>query len=80
MERPKGGPAESDYYPIGFFGQKAGEVVTKINPLSTLRWFGNEGEDQLHAFQGLADNLEDNQTLLLLGALLLEIGFMDLIS
>jgi hypothetical protein len=77
MERP---PSPSDYYPISFFGQKAADVSTRVNALSTLRWFGNENDEQLPAFKDLGGELEDSQTLLLLAALMLEIGFMDLRS
>ena len=78
MDRP---PAsnEDGYYPVGFLGQKVADVTTQINALSTLRWFGNENEDQLAAFQDMAPDLEDNQTLLLLATFLLEIGFLNLL-
>ena len=82
MERPAPGAGTADgdgYYPIGFFGQKAADVTTRINALSTLRWFGNEGEEQMSAFKNLAGELDDNQTLLLLAALLLEMGFLNLL-
>jgi hypothetical protein len=82
MERPAPGTGTADgdgYYPIGFFGQKAADVNTQINALSTLRWFGNEGEEQAPAFKNLASELDDNQTLLLLAALLLEMGFLNLL-
>ena len=78
LERPLVG-SESGYYAIGFFGRKVADVTTAINALSTLRWFDDEDSRQMPAFQNLADELDDEQTLLLLGALLLEMGFMDLL-
>jgi len=79
LERPPAG-REAEQYPIGFFGHKAADLTTQINALSTLRWFGNEGSEQMPAFQNLVEDLEDNQILLLLAALMLEIGFMDLLD
>lgn len=78
MERPPAG-REAGYYAIGFFGQKVADVTTTVNALSTLRWFGDEEGELMPAYQNLVDDLEDNQTLILLGALLLEVGFMDLL-
>lgn len=79
MERPPIG-REAGYYAIGFFGQKVADITTDINALSTLRWFGDEEGELMPAYQNLVDDLEDNQTLILLGALLLEVGFMDLLT
>lgn len=79
MERPPVG-REAGYYAIGFFGQKVADVTTTINALSTLRWFGDEEGELMPAYQNLVDDLEDNQTLILLGALLLEVGFMDMLT
>jgi hypothetical protein len=79
MERPTGSSEEVGSYPIGFFGQKVADVTTKVNAIATLRWFGGEETEQLPAFKDLEAGLEDNQTLLLLGALLLEIAFFDLL-
>lgn len=78
MERPEG-EMSGKSYPIGFFGEKVAEVNTKINAQSTLRWFGNEEDDVLPAFSTVKKDLEDTQTLLLVGALLLEIGFFNVL-
>jgi len=66
-------------YAIGFFGETAAMITTNINALSTLRWFGGDGDEISPAFTGLKKDLDDTQTLLLMGALLLEIGFFDLL-
>ena len=79
MERPAPGSEGDGYYPITFFGQKAADVTTRINAVSTLRWFGGEDVQREPGYQNLATDLEDNQTLLLLAALLLEIGFFDVL-
>ena len=78
LERPAIG-SESGAYPITFLGQKVADLTTDINAVGTLRWFDNESGNISPAFQDLAEDLEDNQTLLLMAALLLEVGFMDLI-
>ena len=79
MERPALG-SETGSYPVTFVGQKAADVTTQINAVGTLRWFGDEGSSKAPAFENLAEDLEDSQTLLVLAALLLEIGFMDLVN
>ncbi len=81
MERPTlGGPSEG-YYPVGFYGQQAAEVVMQFKGLSTLRWFGDQdNSDVSPAFQGIVDELEDVQTLMLLAVLLLEVGFFDMLA
>ena len=79
MERPTPGSEGNGYYPISFFGRKAADVTTRINAVSTLRWFGGEDVQREPAYQNLVTDLEDNQTLLLLAALLLEIGFFDVL-
>ena len=79
MERPPVGQ-ETDFYPVGFFGQKAADVLTHINAMSTLRWFGDEEDAIRPALDNVADELEDTQTLLILAAFLLEIGFMSLLT
>lgn len=78
MERPEGN-LNGKPYPIGFFGEKVADLTTKVNAQSTLRWFGSEEDEMLPAFTNLKKDLEDNQTLLLVGALLLEIGFFDVL-
>ncbi len=78
MERPEG-DVNGKPYPIGFFGEKVADVTTKVNAQSTLRWFGSEEDEVLPAFTTVKKDLEDNQTLLLVGALLLEIGFFDVL-
>ncbi len=78
MERPEG-DVNGKPYPIGFFGEKVADVTTKVNAQSTLRWFGSEEDEVLPAFPTVKRDLEDNQTLLLVGALLLEIGFFDVL-
>lgn len=78
IEHP--GPGKKDgYYPISFVGQKAADVTIAINAVSTLRWFGGEESEQLPAFKNILPDLEDRETLLLLAALLLQIGFFDLL-
>ena len=79
MERPPVG-SNDESYEVGFFGQKAADVVMRVNAVSTLRWFDNEADDQMPAFHNLSEDLEDNQTLILVAILLLEIGYMDLVS
>jgi hypothetical protein len=79
MERPPIGQ-ESGSYPVGFFGQKAADITTQINAMSTLRWFGDEEEAIRPALENVADELEDTQTLLVLAIFLLEIGFMSLLT
>ena len=79
MEHPGPGKTGIDYYAISFVGQKAADVIMQINAISTLRWFGGEESEQLPAFKNILPDLEDKETLLLLAALLLEIGFFDLI-
>ncbi len=79
MERPGDHAGDGGRYPIGFFGQPAAEVITTVNALSTLRWFGNDEIEPLPAFENLNPDLEDDQTLLVMAALLLEIGFFDLL-
>ncbi len=79
MERPEGDMGGKPY-PIGFFGEKVADVTTHINAQSTLRWFGSEEDDMLPAFTHLKTDLEDNQTLLLVAALLLETGFFNVLS
>ena len=78
LERPAVG-SEDGSFPISFLGQKAGDLTTDINAVGTLRWFDNESGDVKPAFENLATDLEDNQTLLLMAALLLEVGFMSLL-
>ena len=68
------------YYPIGFYGQAAAEVITQISAASTLRWFGDQDVEQRAAYQNVIDDLEDVQTLLLVGALLLEFGYFSLLE
>jgi len=82
MERPlpdSVGIGEVSAYPISFMGEKAADVGMLVNALSTLRWFGDEDADQQAAFENVASDLEDNQTLILLGALLLEFGFFSIL-
>ncbi len=78
MERPEG-DVNGKPYPIGFFGEKVADVTTKVNAQSTLRWFSSEEDEMLPAFTIVKKDLEDNQTLLLVGALLLEIGFFSVL-
>ncbi len=78
MERPEGN-LDGKPYPIGFFGEKVADVNTRINAQSTLRWFGSEDGESLPAFNNLKSELEDDQTLLLMAASLLEIGFFDVL-
>lgn len=77
MNRPEVTTGEP--YAIGFFGETAAMITTNINALSTLRWFGGDGDEISPAFTGLKKDLDDTQTLLLMGALLLEIGFFDIL-
>ncbi|HEY85609.1 MAG TPA: hypothetical protein G4N96_10930 [Chloroflexi bacterium] len=82
MERPlpdSVGLGEVNSYPVSFFGEKAADVTMIINALSALRWFGNEDTDRLPAFENLSPIEDDNQTLLLVGALLLEIAFFSML-
>jgi hypothetical protein len=82
MERPlpEGvGFGEANSYPISFFGEKVADVTMIVNALSALRWFGNEDTDRLPAFENLSPIEDDNQTLLLVGALLLEIAFFSML-
>lgn len=78
MERPEG-ELGGKPYPVGFFGEKVADVNTRINVQSTLRWFGTETSDALSAFSNLKPDLDDNQTLLLMGTCLLEIGFFNVL-
>jgi len=83
MERPDPdtlNPGEVNYYPIGFFGQHTADVVMSISASSTLRWFGDQDVEQSPAFRNIAEELEDEQTLLLLSALLLEFGFFNVLG
>lgn len=77
MNRPEITTGEP--YAIGFFGETAAMITTNINGLSTLRWFGGDGDEISPAFTDLKKDLDDTQTLLLMGALLLEIGFFDIL-
>ncbi len=77
MNRPEVSTGEP--YAIGFFGETAAMVTTNINALSTLRWFGGDSDEIRPAFTDLKKDLDDTQTLLLMGALLLEIGFFDIL-
>lgn len=79
MERPSVPDVDSPFYPVSIFGQKIAEVNTRVNALSTLRWISNDEADMLPAFKEVSSELEDTQTLLLLAASLLEIGFFSLI-
>ena len=82
MERPLSdsvGVSEANSYPISFFGEKVADVTMVINALSALRWFGNEDTDRLPAFENLSPIEDDNHTLLLVGALLLEIAFFSML-
>lgn len=79
IEHPGPGKNDGGYYPISFVGQKAADVTTAINAVSTLRWFGGEESEQQPAFKNILPDLEDRETLLLLAALLLQIGFFDLL-
>lgn len=76
MERPT--EANGEYYPVGFFGNTVAEVVTNIGASSTLRWFDSQEGESQPAFQNTAEEVEDVQVLLLLGALLLEFGFFSM--
>jgi len=82
MERPlpdSAGFGEATSYPISFFGEKVADVTMTVNALSALRWFGNEDTDRRPAFENLSPIEDDNQTLLLVGALLLEIAFFSML-
>ena len=79
LERPSTEAGNVGNYPIGFFGQKAADISTTINALSTLRWFSSEDTEHQAAFSDIAPDLEDQQTLLLLATLMLEIGFFDVL-
>ncbi|OQY47664.1 MAG: hypothetical protein B6242_04390 [Anaerolineaceae bacterium 4572_78] len=69
-------------YPIDFFGQKAADVTTIVTATSTLKWFGAEDEGKnAPALQNLnSEELEDEETLFLIGAVLLEFGFFDVMQ
>lgn len=79
LERPAN-KSDVGSYAVSFVGQKAADVTTKVNAISTLRWFGGEESEQLPAFQNVYPDLEDKQTLLLMSILLLEISFFDMLS
>lgn len=80
MERPSpesGTRVES--YPVGFFGQPVAEVLTTISASSTLRWFDDQDTEPTPIFSNLANELDDEQTLLLLGIVVLEFGYFSVL-
>ncbi len=79
LERPATPDIDSPFYPVSIFGQKIAEVNTQVNALSTLRWISNDETEMLPAFKEVSSELDDTQTLLLLSASLLEVGFFSLL-
>lgn len=77
MNRPE--IVTGEPYAIDFLGERAAKVTTNINALSTLRWFGGDDKEIFPALTEINPKLNDTQTLLVMGALLLEIGFFDLL-
>ena len=80
MERPLESEPENGYYPIGFYGQHMADVSMAIQSIATLRWFDDQDTDSQSAYQNIAEELDDVQTLLLIGAFLLEVGFFDVLA
>lgn len=77
MSRPE--IVTGEPYAIDFLGEQAAKITTDINALSTLRWFGGDDKEIYPALTEINPKLDDTQTLLVMGALLLEIGFFDLL-